>query len=174
MKRILALALAALSLAVTPAFAVGNPTKLKKDVHITGKLQVDDLTATRQVIKVALSPTTGAAVNSTVYRLLFFPGRAGTVTKVSFGAEVAPIGGTDTLKVLKGSSAGATMLSTATVDATTLVANTATAPALTATAANLAVTATQGIYVEYSQGTTTTAAQDVTVTLEFLPTLGLL
>ena len=126
--------------------------------------------AKRILLRAGLSPNVLAAADSTVYKVMLFPGVACTVKAITFGAQVAPIGGTDTLKVLKGGSAGTTMLSTATVNATTLADNTGTAATLTATPANLVLTASQGIYCEYSAGVQTTDAQDVSATVEIEPT----
>ena len=117
--------------------------------------------AKRFRITVPLSPATGAAADSTVYRALIPVGRACTVTGVSFVAQVPPVGGTDTLKALKGGSSGNTMLNAASIDATALVANTTTNATLTATAADLAIPATTPIYLEYSQGSASTDATAV-------------
>lgn len=140
---------------------------------ITGGLTAANIqsgSAKRQVMRVSLSPNTGAAADSTVYKALVFPGRAGTVKAITFGCQVAPTVGTDTIKVLKATSAGNTMLNAATFDANTLVANTGAPATLTATGADLGLTATQGIYCEYSAGAQTVDAVDVSVTLEYEPT----
>ena len=113
-----------------------------------------------------LSPETGAAADSTVYKALIPVGRAFTVTAIKFVAETPPAGGTDTLKVLKGSSSGNTMLNAASFDATTLVANTISAGTLTSTGADLAVNTTTPIYAEYSQGSATTDAAQVGCVIE--------
>lgn len=126
--------------------------------------------AKRQLITAILSPNTGAAADSTVYRATLFPGRAGTVKQIVFGCQTAPTVGTDTIKVLKASSAGNTMLNAATFDANTLVANTGTVATLTATGTDLAITALQPIYCEYSAGAQTVDAIGLTVTIEFEPT----
>lgn len=129
--------------------------------------------AKRQVFTAFLSPNTGAAADSTVYRATIFPGRAGTVTRISFGCQTAPTVGTDTIKVLKGSSAGNTMLNAATFDANTLTANQVSTATLTATSADLGVAASGAgscIYCEYSAGVQTVDAIGVTVTVEFEPT----
>lgn len=115
----------------------------------------------------------GTAADSTTYRAVLFPGRAGIVKNISFGCVVAPTAGTDTLKVLKGSSGGNTMLNAATYDANTLTANQASVATLTATAADLGVSATganSGIYVEYAAGSQTIDAKDISVTIEYEPT----
>ena len=108
-----------------------------------------------KIVRIPLSPINGACADATVYRGMSFPGRACTVKKVTLGCQTPPSVGTDVIKVLKASSSGNTLLSAATFDANTLVANTASSPALTATSADLALTATQGIYAEYSAGTQT-------------------
>lgn len=108
-----------------------------------------------KIVRIPLSPINGACADATVYRGMSFPGRACTVKKVTLGCQTPPSVGTDVIKVLKASSSGNTLLSAATFDANTLVANTASSPALTATGADLALTATQGIYAEYSAGTQT-------------------
>lgn len=143
---------------------------------ITGGLTAANIqtgSAKRQVFTAYLSPNTGAAADGTVYRATIFPGRAGTVTRISFGCQTAPTVGTDTLKVLKGSSSGNTMLSTATVDANGLTANQVTTATLTATGADLAIPASGAgscIYCEYSAGTQTVDAIGVTATIEYEPT----
>lgn len=126
--------------------------------------------AKREVLRASLSPNTGAAVDATTYKAMLFFGRAGIVKKITFGAIVPPAGGTCTLKALKATSSGNTMLSAATFDATTLVANTAATPTLTSTSADLAVTATQGIYLEYVGAQSVTDAQTVEAVVEFEPT----
>ena len=140
---------------------------------ITGGLTAANIqtgSAKRELLRISLSPSTGAAANGTTYYGLLLPGRAGTVKRISYACKVAPIAGTDTIKVLKASSSGNTMLATASVDATGLTAYTVVQDGLTATGADLQVTAAQPIYCEYAQGTTSTAAQLVEVTVEFEPT----
>lgn len=120
----------------------------------------------------AQNVATQTAADGTTYSAILYPGRAGTVKAITFGCVTAPIGGTDTLKVKKGSSGGNTMLNAASLDATTLANNQATAATLTATGADLQVAATganSGIYVEYAAGTQTTDAVDISVTVEFEP-----
>jgi hypothetical protein len=112
---------------------------------------------------------TQTAADSTTYTALLFPGRAGTVKAITFGCITAPIGGTDTLTVKKGTG-GNTMLSAASVDATTLTDGTGTPATLTSTSADLGLTATQGIEVKYAAGVQTTDAVDLSVTVEFEPT----
>lgn len=107
--------------------------------------------------------------DGTTYAAFLFPGEAGTVKQVMAGTHVIPAG-TNTLKVLKGAINGNTMLSTATFDPHTLVADTGTSVSLTATGADLGITATQPIYVEWVSGTQTTAATRSCVTIEFEPT----
>lgn len=104
------------------------------------------------------------------YKALLVPGFACTVKAVTLGAITDPDDGTSTVKVLKASSSGNTMLSAATYDPTGLTANTATAMTLTSTAADLALTAAQGVYVEFVAGTITTNPVGVSVTVEVEPT----
>jgi len=140
---------------------------------ITGGITAANIqtgSAKRQLLRAHLSPNTGAAADATVYRAMLFPGRAGIVTRVTLGCITAPSVGTDTIKVLKASSSGNTMLNAATFDANTLTANTGTTATLTGTGADLAVTAAQGIYCEYSAGTQTVDAIGVEATVEFEPT----
>lgn len=125
--------------------------------------------AKRQVLRAHLSPNTGAAADSTIYRGTLYFGRAGSVKRIQVGCQTAPIGGTDTIKILKASSSGNTMLNAATFDATTMTNNSCTNATLTSTSADLALTATQGVYCEYSAGVQTTDAIDVSVTVEFEP-----
>lgn len=121
----------------------------------------------RKFFVAQVSPNTGAAADSTIYRAMIFPGVAGTVKSVTIGCQLPPTVGTDVVKVLKAGSSGNTMLDAATFDANTLVANTATASGLTATAPDLALTAAQGVYIEYNAGSQTQDAIGVTVTIGF-------
>lgn len=125
--------------------------------------------AKRQCFVIPLSPNTGAAADSTLYRGVVFPGRAGTVTKITLGCQTAPTVGTNLIKVLKGGSSGNTMLNAATFNANTLVANTATDASLTATAADLTLTAAQPIYAEYSAGAQTVDGIGLVAVIEFQP-----
>lgn len=114
----------------------------------------------------------GTLSDSTTYRGWFVPGRAGSVTKISVIAATAPIGGTNTVKVLKGSSSGNTMLSAASYDPTGLTANQAAAMTLTSTSADLALTASgasSGAYIEWATGSQTTDAINCCVQIEFEP-----
>lgn len=119
-----------------------------------------------KIVRIPLSPINGACADATVYRGMSFPGRACTVKKVTLGCQTPPSVGADVIKVLKASSSGNTLLSAATFDANTLVANTASSPSLTATGADLALTATQGIYAEYSAGTQTVDAIGIEAEIE--------
>ena len=170
---------------VTPAFAAD--LRLKQNVVITGTKTLTvggDVTlntpltaaniqtgsAKRQLLVAQICPNTGAAADSTVYRALICPGRAGTVKRISYGCLTHPTVGTDTIKVLKGSASGNTMLSTATVDANGLTDGAIVQGTLTATSADLGLTAAQGVYCEYSAGAQTVDAVGITVTVEFEPT----
>jgi len=124
--------------------------------------------AKRQILQFAVNGGASCA-DSTTYQCLLIPGRAGIVKAINFVAATPPVGGTDTLIVKKGSSAGNTMLSAASVDATTLVANTVLPGTLTATSADLAITATQPIYVSYVSGVQTTDAINMNIQIEFEP-----
>lgn len=140
---------------------------------ITGGLpaaQIQTGSAKRQVLTARLSPETGAAADSTVYRALLYFGRAGTVTKVTYGTAVDPVSGTNVIAVEKGSFTGNTMLSTATVSLNGTTAFTAVTATLTATGADLALLATEPVALEYNAGTQGTDAEQVTVTVEFEPT----
>lgn len=109
----------------------------------------------------------GVLADSTVYKAFVPIGQIATVTGVFAIAQTPGVGGTNTLKVLKANSAGNTMLSAASFNPTTLVANTISSIPLTGTGADLAVTAAQGIYVEYSTGVQTTDAENVAVVIEY-------
>lgn len=124
----------------------------------------------RTTLNVVLTPTATAAVDGTTYEATLFPGRACIVRKVTFGAVTAPAGDTNTLTVKHASSSGNTMLSTASVSANTLTSGTALAGTLTSTLADRTLTAAQGVHVSYAQGTATTDAKAVTVTVEVEPT----
>lgn len=163
------------NLSVSGNTTVGGTLGVTGAVTLTTPLTAANIqtgSAKRELLTYHFAPNvaTGTAADGTTYRALLFPCRAGTVTAAGWGCITAPIGGTSTLKILKASSSGNTMLSTATVDPTTLTNNTFTAATLTGTAADLGVTATQGIYVELVTGTQTTDAVDLSVTIEFEPT----
>lgn len=114
----------------------------------------------------------GTLADSTTYRGWFVPGRAGSITKISVMAGTPPVGGTNTVKVLKGSSSGNTMLSAASYDPTGLTANQAAAMTLTGTAADLAITASganSGAYIEWAAGAQSTDAINAAVSIEFEP-----
>ena len=140
---------------------------------ITGGLTAANIqtgSAKRQSIRVPLAPNTGTAANSTVYSGSIWFGRAGTVTRITYGTEVDPVSGTNTIKVLKASSAGNTMLNAASVSLNGATANVGQNATLTGTGADLGLTATQSVYCEYSAGTQGAAAKNVAVTIEFEPT----
>ncbi len=157
--------------AATFGSTVGITGALSLTVPLTAA-NIQTGSAKRELLTYHFAPNvaTGTAADGTTYRALLFPGRAGTITRAGWGCITAPVGGTSTLKILKASSSGNTMLSTATVDPTTLANNTYTAATLTATGADRGVTATQGVYVELVTGTQTTDAVDLSVTVEFEPT----
>lgn len=109
----------------------------------------------------------GTIADGATYRAWIAPGRAATITKVTCLCGTAPIGGTSTVKVLKASSSGNTMLGAASLDPTTLSNNAITAPALTATSADLGLSTTQGAYLEWVAGTQTTDGVNCTVGVEY-------
>lgn len=115
---------------------------------------------------IPLSPNTGAAADATTYAGAVCPGRACTITKITFSCIVAPTDGTDVLVAKKNGAAGNTLLNAANLDANTLVANTGTATTLTATGADLVLTATDTAYFSYAAGTQTVDAQGITAVLE--------
>lgn len=124
--------------------------------------------AKRQVQTIRLAPVTGAAADATVYRGIIAFGRAGTVTRITYGADTVPTSGTNVIAIEKNSFSGNTMLSTATVSLNSApIATTAT---LTGTGADLGLTATQVIACEYNAGTQDVDAQNVYVSVEFEPT----
>lgn len=105
--------------------------------------------------------------DGTTYKGFLAPGRAVTITKVNCLCGTKPIGGTSTIKVLKASASGNTTLSAATVDPTTFTDNTISSLTLTATGADLALTAAQGVYVEWVTGTQTTDGVNCTIAVEY-------
>lgn len=127
--------------------------------------------AKRELMQAKVCPAGGAAAsNSTVYFAFLYPSRAGIVKQITYATNVDPVSGTNTIKVLKAASNGNTMLSAASVSLNGTTINTATVATLTATGADLALTAGQPVYCEYSAGTQGAAAKDVTVTIEYEPT----
>lgn len=169
------------NMTVTGTLGVTGATTLSSTLAVTGAVtltspltaaNIQSGSAKRELLTwhFASNVADQTAADGTTYAAMLYPGRAGTVKAAGWGCITAPIGGTSTLKILKASSSGNTMLSTATVDPTTLADNTFTAATLTGTGADLAVTATQGIYVELVTGTQTTDAKDLSVTVEFEPT----
>ncbi len=138
---------------------------------ITGGLpaaQIQTGSAKRQVMRVQLSPVTGAAADSTTYAGLAAFGRAGTVKRISLVCHVALTAGTDTIEILKNGTT--TQLDAATFDANTLVADVVTNATLTATGADLALAATDVVRCKYNAGSQTVDAEDVTAIIEFEPT----
>ena len=138
---------------------------------ITGGLTAANIqtgSAKRQVMRVQLSPVTGAAADSTTYAGLCSFGRAGTVKRIGFVCMVAPTVGTDTIEVLKNNTT--TLLNAATYDANSLTALTVANATLTATTGDLSLAATDVIRCKYNAGSQTVDAQDVTAIIEFEPT----
>lgn len=157
----------------------GSPTfsgtlTLSNAPTITGGLTAANIqtgSAKRQLLRAVMAPAGGAVtVNSTVYFGNLAFGRAGTVKRITYGTAVDPVSGTNTVKVLKNGSAGNTMLSTASVSLNGATANVAQNGTLTATGADLALAATDTVYLEYSAGTQGVVAKDVYGIVEFEPT----
>lgn len=112
-------------------------------------------------------------VDGTTYATSWAPGRAIVVTKITATSAIAIVGGTNTLKVLKGTSSGNTMLSAATVDPTTFTAAVATNVALTSTGADLAIPASgtgSAVYCELVCGTMSTDGKGVSIDIEYYET----
>ena len=102
--------------------------------------------------------------DSTTFKALITPGRAGTLKQVSIAAITKPAGGTNTVMVKKNDT---TDMLAANFDPTTLTDVVASKPALHGTAANLAFTATDTISVVWTTGVQTIDAVGPTVTLEY-------
>lgn len=136
------------------------------DTSVNSTVYLDNVAV--ETFQAKVSPAGGAAAaNATTYYAYIYPGHAGTVQSIRWATNVNPISGTNTIQVNKGSSAGASMLSTATVSLNGATSGTIQSGTLTATPANLSITATQGIYCAYVAGTQGAAAQDVTVFVDF-------
>lgn len=155
------------------AVSVGGTLAVTGAVSLTAPLTAANIqtgSAKRELLVMKACPAGGAAAaNTTVYFQLVYPGRACTVKQITYSTNVDTVSGTNTIKVLKGSSAGNTMLSTASVSLNGTTINTATVATLTATGADLQLTAGQPIYGEFSAGTQGAAAKDVTITAEVEP-----
>lgn len=140
---------------------------------ITGGLTAANIqsgSAKRQLLTARLSPETGVAADSTVYRGMLWFGRPGTVTRVTYGTHVDPVSGTNVIKVLKAAFNGNTMLSTASVSLNGTTADTGVQATLTSTGADLGLTAAQAVCLEYDAGTQGTDAEQVYASVEFEPT----
>lgn len=107
-----------------------------------------------------------ACSNGTTYFAFIYPGRAWTAKQIGYATHVDPVSGTNTIKVLKATASGNTMLSAASVSLNGTTVDLNTVATLTATGADLSGTATQPIYCEYTAGTQGAAAKDVTVEVE--------
>lgn len=113
---------------------------------------------------VCIGPGTALA-DSTVYYALVTPGRACTVTKITIGANIVPVGGTNTVAIQKNGTT--TLLSAATFDPTTIAAaNTGQSLALTATAASRVLAAGDSILVTWTAGVQTTDCRAPVVVIE--------
>lgn len=110
----------------------------------------------------------GALADGSTNKVLFTPGRAGTIKAIKVACAVPPASGTNTLKVRK--NGATTLISTASIDPTTLVAYVATALTLSGTAASLAFTATDTIELELVAGTQGTAMVAPSAQIEWQPT----
>jgi len=151
------------TLAVTGATALAGALSLT--VPLTKTNANVSLKRFVQIIK--LGPVDAPLANTKTYAAWAVPLRAATITGISALCGVAIGTGTHTLKVLKGSSSGNTILSTASVDPALLVANTVTPLTLTATAADKGLTAAQGAYIELITGTQGTAGENYAVAVEY-------
>jgi len=121
--------------------------------------------ATREVLNASFQ---GTIADDALLKVIFVPGRAGTVKGADIVALVKPAGGTNTVaveKIVAGSAT--TLLNAATFDPTTISANgTAQALTLTGTTANLSFNAADALLVTLDTGTQSTDAQNVGVGLE--------
>lgn len=162
------------TLGVTGATTLSSTLNVTGAVTLTAPLTAANIqtgSTKRELLTIKACPAGGAAAaNTTVYFQLVYPGRACTVKQITYSTNVDTVSGTNTIKVLKGSSAGNTMLSVASVSLNGTTINTATVATLTATSADLQLTAGQPIYGEFSAGTMGAAAKDVTITVEVEPT----
>ncbi len=145
------------SLAVTGLATFSTPIK-KDNLNASVK---------RQRMIVPLAPITGAAADSTNYSGWFFPGVACTVTGIALIVETPPTVGTDVFTAKKGSSSGNTMLSAASYNCNSLVANTGQPMTLTTNATDLQLTATQGAHLRYAAGVQTVDAINMSVVVEY-------
>lgn len=125
--------------------------------------------AKRQVARVSLSPVTGVCADATAYRGVIAFGRAGTVTRITYGTAVDPVSGTNVITAEKNGFSGNTMLSTASVSLNGATANVAQIATLTGTGADLALAETDTVALEYNAGTQGTDAEQVWATVEFQP-----
>jgi hypothetical protein len=120
-----------------------------------------------KVVPVDIGPT-GALANSTVYTSTTPIGFACTVIGITLAAHVAPVGGTNTVAVQKNGTT--TMLSTATMDPTTLTSLVGKPLTLTGTPANLTLAASDTIDITYTSGVQGTAANGPVFSIVVLPT----
>lgn len=152
--------------AVTGALTVTGATTLS--TKLGGASINTAVSRQRQVVQIAGGAT---IADDATHKHLVSVGRALTVTRLLIAANVKPVGGTNTVKILKNGAAGNTLLGAATFDPTTITANdTIQALTLTATAADLALDADDTIYIEWVAGTQTTDAQAAIVVVEYLVT----
>lgn len=154
---------------VTGDLSVGDDVTITGDLAVTGSTTLST-TLTKASVRPNLrrqlfivAPPISTLADGATYKMTVAPGRAGTVTQISVCANVAPAGGTNTVTFLKN---GATALTAATFDPTSLTANVASKPALHGTAANLVLTATDTILVTWTAGTQTTDGQGASICIE--------
>lgn len=188
MKKLIAFfaSLALTAALLTPASAANTTTRAfnsidKYNLQIKGNLLVNGTTTLStpltiisaenaikgKVVTVDIGPT-GALTNSTVYTSTTPIGFPCTVIGITLAAHVAPVGGTNTVAVQKNGTT--TMLSTATMDPTTLTSLVGKALTLTATPANLTLAATDTIDITYTSGVQTTAANGPVFSIVVVPT----
>jgi hypothetical protein len=171
------------NLVLSGDLTVGDDAAISGDLAVTGALTAATVSPTTAIVgaKVNTAVSRQRAViqiaggstiaDGTTYKQLFSVGRALTVNRLLVGANVKPVGGTNTLKILKNGASGNTMLNAATFDPTTITANdTVEALTLTSTAADLALDANDSVYIEWAAGTQTTDAQAAIVIVEYTVT----
>lgn len=140
------------TIAVTGAATFGSTVSITGALTLTVPLTVANAgNAVKRLLIPVIVNAGGTLADNTTYKGYLPIGRVGKVTAVSVIAATAPAGGTNTVDVKKGGSAGQSVLSAA-FNPTTLVADTISAASLNATPANLAFTATQGLYWEWVTG----------------------
>lgn len=110
------------------------------------------------------------SADGVTYKRLMSPGVKCKLVDAWISALTAPVGGTNTVKILNGSSAGNTMLSAASVDPTGMTDNQVLKMALSSTASDLVLNASgagSGAYAEWVSGTQTTDMIGAVIGLRF-------